>query len=222
MVVLVKREQPKKTAMKIVRPVKDYPDLVLVYDLIDKQHLSDLLKNSISSFYYSDADNITDDVRAELGYLPPKQDKQIYQFANSYVDEIRSNTIKVMNSEYGDFTVERFQDFGKPGLRCNHLQPSMKPHVDGPPEYNNPNHGIENLGANFYLNDDYEGGEIYYPNIGFSYKPVPNSLLIHRGIESFRHGVKEVTSGWRFGFGMFGFDRDYELPPLEVGIDSDR
>jgi len=48
-----------------------------------------------------------------------------------------------------------------------------------------------------YLNDDYEGGEIYFPDYDLSIKPEPNELLFFPGTRFYMHGVKEVTSGNR-------------------------
>lgn len=51
-------------------------------------------------------------------------------------------------------------------------------------------------GLVIYLNEDYEGGEIYYPTLEYSVKPKKNSVLIHyAGLE---HGVNDVTSGIRY------------------------
>lgn len=51
-------------------------------------------------------------------------------------------------------------------------------------------------GLVIYLNDDYEGGELYYPTIEYSIKPKKNSVLIHyAGLE---HGVNDVISGIRY------------------------
>ena len=47
-----------------------------------------------------------------------------------------------------------------------------------------------------YLNDDYEGGEIYFPDIGLSHKPAAGTLLCFEG--SLRHGVRAVTRGLRY------------------------
>lgn len=47
-----------------------------------------------------------------------------------------------------------------------------------------------------YLNDDYEGGEIYFPDIGLTYKPVAGTLLFFEG--SLRHGVRAVAQGVRY------------------------
>ena len=51
-------------------------------------------------------------------------------------------------------------------------------------------------GCVVYLNDNYEGGEIYYPDYNYSYKPKPGSMVLHEG--NTRHGVKKVLSGDRF------------------------
>ena len=51
-----------------------------------------------------------------------------------------------------------------------------------------------------YLNDDYEGGEIYYPTQNVIYKPKAGSLVIHSSEELARHGVKPVISGTRYSY----------------------
>jgi hypothetical protein len=51
-------------------------------------------------------------------------------------------------------------------------------------------------GMVIYPNDDYEGGEISYPQYNFSYKPEARSMIMHEGYV--RHGVKKVESGERF------------------------
>jgi hypothetical protein len=51
-------------------------------------------------------------------------------------------------------------------------------------------------GSVIYLNDDYEGGEIYYPDYDYWYKPKAGSMAMHEG--NTRHGVKKVISGERF------------------------
>lgn len=52
-----------------------------------------------------------------------------------------------------------------------------------------------------YLNDpsEYDGGEIYFPNQGFSYKPKKFSAVFFpsAGTE-YIHGIKEVKSGHRY------------------------
>jgi len=47
-----------------------------------------------------------------------------------------------------------------------------------------------------YYNDDFEGGEIVYPEYDMEYKPVAGDLLIHT--TEVVHGVKKVKSGTRY------------------------
>lgn len=48
-----------------------------------------------------------------------------------------------------------------------------------------------------YLNEDYQGGEIYFPEYGLEIKPEKNELIFFPGTEYYLHGVKEVVSGHR-------------------------
>ena len=50
----------------------------------------------------------------------------------------------------------------------------------------------------FFLNDDYEGGEIYFPDYEISIKPEPGDLLCFPDQPRYVHGVKEIISGTRF------------------------
>jgi len=79
----------------------------------------------------------------------------------------------------------------------------MSPHADrGPHETNNDiSHGFI-----VYINDEYEGGEIYYPNLGHSIKPMARSLVIHPGTSEYTHGVRPVESGVRHTLTMFARD----------------
>ena len=51
-------------------------------------------------------------------------------------------------------------------------------------------------GVVLYLNDDYEGGELFYPEYNHSYKPKRKDLVMHVG--DIIHGVRSVTNGIRY------------------------
>lgn len=55
-------------------------------------------------------------------------------------------------------------------------------------------------GVVVYINDNYEGGEIYYVNQNVIYKPKAGDLIIHSSEEKCKHGVKEVISGARYAW----------------------
>jgi hypothetical protein len=50
----------------------------------------------------------------------------------------------------------------------------------------------------FYINDDYEGGELYFPDQGIQFKPKPGSAYFFPGDMNYIHGVTEITSGIRY------------------------
>ena len=55
----------------------------------------------------------------------------------------------------------------------------------------------------FYLNDDYEGGEIFFPNQSLTIKPTSNKLISFPGDIDFMHGVNKIMSGIRYTMTIF-------------------
>lgn len=57
---------------------------------------------------------------------------------------------------------------------------------------------------------NWEGGEVYYPNIKaadgvsvLSYKPEPGDTVLHKTTHPYEHGVSEVISGRRYAYSNF-------------------
>lgn len=73
----------------------------------------------------------------------------------------------------------------------------QSPHQDNIPE----KHRL--VGCVIYLNDDFSGGETYYPNLGVSVKPVAGNMALHLGDEEHLHGVTEVVGNDRFTISSF-------------------
>jgi hypothetical protein len=65
----------------------------------------------------------------------------------------------------------------------------------------------------YYINDIYEGGEIYFPRLDWSYRPVANTLLLFPSNDDFIHGVTKVTKGERYTFAMW-YTQDFQY--LEI------
>lgn len=59
------------------------------------------------------------------------------------------------------------------------------------------------LAGLFYINDDYEGGELYFPNQDIEFKPKSGSAHFFPGDMNYIHGVKEITSGVRYTVPFF-------------------
>jgi len=50
----------------------------------------------------------------------------------------------------------------------------------------------------FYINDDYEGGELYFPLQGIEFKPKARAAYFFPGDMNFIHGVRPVLNGCRY------------------------
>lgn len=54
------------------------------------------------------------------------------------------------------------------------------------------------LATLLYLNDNYEGGELYFPDQDFSISPAAGSLLTFNGGAGHKHGVQKIVDGDRY------------------------
>lgn len=62
-----------------------------------------------------------------------------------------------------------------------------------------------------YLNDDYVGGELYFPqHENLTLRMEPGDLVVFRGDENTLHGVKKIESGIRYTISLFWADTDKE------------
>lgn len=53
-------------------------------------------------------------------------------------------------------------------------------------------------GVVIYLNDDYEGGEIFYTKQNITYKPIAGDIIIHSSDKHCEHGVNPVKTKNRY------------------------
>jgi hypothetical protein len=66
------------------------------------------------------------------------------------------------------------------------------------------------FGGVIYLNSDFEGGKIYYPNLGIEVTPRPGMLVLHPGELKYTHGVSRINTGKRYTIvSFFTFDQSY-------------
>jgi hypothetical protein len=69
----------------------------------------------------------------------------------------------------------------------------MGPHTDSPPEPT-----IEHISSVLYLNDNYEGGELNFPNQGIRIKPKAGSIVIFPSVPPFVHESTKIISGTKY------------------------
>lgn len=70
-------------------------------------------------------------------------------------------------------------------------------------EFLDPHRDLAAHGLVFYLNDDFDGGELYYPDHNLIITPEPGMLVLHPS--NVLHGVNQITSGVRHNMTCFAF-----------------
>jgi hypothetical protein len=68
------------------------------------------------------------------------------------------------------------------------------------------------FGSIIYLNDNYEGGNTYYPKYNYEVKPQVGKLAVHPGDSEHLHGVSKIEGGIRYTVAAFWtFERNRAL-----------
>lgn len=61
-----------------------------------------------------------------------------------------------------------------------------------------------------YLNDDFEGGELFFPDFNFQFRPKPGMLVIFPGNTHYLHGVTKVTGSTRYTCSIWTKFKDFD------------
>jgi len=75
-------------------------------------------------------------------------------------------------------------------------------------------HEIRICTAVYYVNDDYEGGELVFPLQNLRLKPRPGEVIVMPATEQFPHYVEPITAGNRYAVRCFYICK-VELPTLQ-------
>jgi hypothetical protein len=77
------------------------------------------------------------------------------------------------------------------------------------------------LSSVIYLNDDYEGGELIFPDRDIEIKPKAGMFIGFPGNKHYMHGVKEVIGSDRYTFSLWArFEEAYKHDIFDSGIEN--
>jgi hypothetical protein len=54
------------------------------------------------------------------------------------------------------------------------------------------------VAAMYYLNDDYQGGSIHFPELGVTYEPKANEALVFPSASGFEYTIEKMTDGVKY------------------------
>ena len=120
--------------------------------------------------------------------------KRINPTVHTVVDKYILKMQKQVESKFGCIVLPRPPVImrWRPGIE-------QRPHADKQLNDGRPNaFPTYDLSSLFYYNDDFEGGEIYFPQHDIEIKPKAGMAVMFVGDVNYLHGVRMVTSGFRF------------------------
>ena len=114
----------------------------------------------------------------------------IYNLVDKYINKMKyflEDSFKVTLSTRPPVIIRWF-----PGLE-------QQPHADKQLNDGSPNpFPTYDINSLFYYNDEFTGGELYYPQHDMVIDPKPGLAVAHPGDINYLHGVKKVLSGERY------------------------
>lgn len=114
----------------------------------------------------------------------------IYNLIDKYIHKMKSfleDSFKVKLNTRPPVIIRWF-----PGLE-------QQPHADKQLNDGSPNpFPTYDINSLFYYNDEFTGGELYYPQHELVVSPKPGLAVAHPGDINYLHGVKKVLSGERY------------------------
>jgi hypothetical protein len=165
----------------------------------------DVVKNNITVFF-NDGKLVSLD--SENGQYNSVVDTDIrkvgvFSFSQSYSchEDDPVNIFKRQIEKIGDEVINSYRGIHNMGdLLKNHewqiikydVGSFFKNHIDDCAAYS------RTVSILMYFNDDYDGGEIEFPEFDISYKPQLGDILVFPSSFIYNHSVKEVTSGVRY------------------------
>lgn len=117
-------------------------------------------------------------------------DINIYNLINSYIEKMQL----LLEEKFKVRLRKR-----PPVIVCWRAGDFQVPHADKQVQDGRPNAFIDyDINSLFYLNDDFIGGELFYPKHGIKVSPKPGLAVYHPGDIEYLHGVTPVLSGERW------------------------
>lgn len=164
------------------------------------EHFMNLKNSDIQwsdSYVYKDGKEIIDENRTSKTYFVPYNqeqkkltsqkyllDKYVRDTINGFADKIEKdyqNYYNVLVPEHRGYSILKYSK-----------NEQFTDHID---------HTVyepRTISTIWYINDDYEGGEICFPRFNIKYKPNKNELLLFPSTYTYNHSVLPVKNGTRY------------------------
>jgi hypothetical protein len=174
-------------------------NIKIAYDFMDKQDLLSIkesldnvsLNNKTDKMHLKE--NIDFDLPKDVRLIIEKYDPEIVRIAEDlYQRKFIDGDIKLLS------TIHTIGSWSHP--HTDILEAGLGPQQPDSPEFVGWRDAWDGyLACNIYINDNYEGGEVYFPEQNdYMIKPTANSAAFWAGNKYFIHGVKDPLTADRY------------------------
>jgi hypothetical protein len=182
---------------------KDEGQIIYIEDFVDKDDLAyiqrfansiDTWENALDDAYNEEGDCIYAKSywwdRVCSGRIIEELDLKAFSIIEHYIHKMAS----VIEEKHSVEVHER------PPVLVRWLPGNkQEPHADKQLNDGKPNpFPLYDINSIIYWNDDFEGGEFYYPEFNKEFKIKAGMAVCHPGDVNYLHGVKEIRSGIRW------------------------
>lgn len=201
----------------------DLIEYILVQrDAVPKETIKKILKYSVPAkkmeravFDYNTADDENNHWIVDHNFRKVQAVKKHSKaFTDMLIGMYKNLVLDLINPYYGF----KIQGLEKPQVLCYGPGGHYKPHVDAEAMYTDPDGSIvwkkvmnRDLSTLLYLNDNFEGGDLVFPDFGIRIRPEPGLFVAFPSTHHFEHGVEPIVSGNRYTvvnwMTVEGFDR---------------
>lgn len=170
-------------------------NIVILEDFISKEERDFVVNSARTNTSITWGSNSQSGMEDKVTNYLHQQDAQSYNILKAAIDR----TQKEIELFFG-----RPLEEGFPGIRRWDAGDYQPLHADGEDIEGHPNEAyMVDYGSVLYLNDDYTGGEIYFPDHNIAFKPDAGTLVFFPSNNMYNHGVREITSGSRYTSAQF-------------------
>jgi len=132
------------------------------------------------------------------------RDTQIVPMGNLYpkIEDLFRNTVREIINPFYQCQVDSSEI---PQVLSYGIGGHYQPHIDGRSLWIAPNGDriwrrstSRDLSIIFYINDEFEGGELIFPNLHIQIRPKPGMMVCFPSDQNYLHGVTPIKSGVRY------------------------
>ncbi len=132
------------------------------------------------------------------------RDTQIVPMGSLYpkIEDLFRNTVKNIINPFYQVEVNSSEI---PQVLSYGIGGHYRPHIDGRSLWIAPNGDkiwrrstSRDLSIIFYINDEFEGGELIFPNLHIQIRPKPGMMVCFPSDQNYLHGVTPIKSGVRY------------------------